>query len=249
MKGWTIIFRRELAGLFLSPLAWVLFCVALIYNAGWFIYVLRGSGGEVNGAFMFFLSSLPFWLLIVVLPPLLTMRMISEESRSGLLEYLLTAPVGDAAVVVGKALAATTFLSLIWASLFLYGLVVQLLGAPPDWGMLFTQWLGATLVSGLFCALGLVASALSSTPLVAAFLAIVANMVVILLPAWSSSIRFFRERETLARVTEYFNVLDHYQGSFLRGALDSAHLIFFVVWTLTLLFLAVRLVESRRWLA
>jgi len=249
VKGWTAIYRRELAGLFLSPLAWILLCAGTLVNGIFFLLVLGSNGGEVNSAFVYLLGSgvLPFWLLVVVLPPLLTMRMISEESRSGMLEFLLTSPVSDVGVVVGKALAATTFLALLWLTTVGFGLLVQALGAPPDWGQLATQWLGATLISGLFCALGLVFSALSSTPLLAAFLGILANFLVILAPQYVSSVRWL-DYAPLRGLARRVDVLQHFQGSFLTGALDSAHLVFFLAWTSAALFLAVRVVESRRWL-
>jgi ABC-2 type transport system permease protein len=248
VKGLFAIYRRELAGLFLAPLAWVLLFLVLLYQAYFFLVALGMHGGEVNGALIFVLGGgTPFWLLSLILPPLLTMRMISEESRSGLLEFLLTAPVSDAAVVVGKALAATTFLALLWATTFLFALLVQLLGAPPDWGWLAAAWLGATLVSALFAALGLIASALFATPLLAAFMAILVNIALFAVPflgrAWSGP---FGER--LASVLEHVDVLAHFQGSFLSGALDTTHLAFFLAWIAAALFLAVRAVESRRWL-
>ena len=248
MKGLGAIYRRELAGLFLAPLAWILFFLVLVYQAYFFLLALDTKGGEVNGALTFVLGGgTPFWFLSMYLPPLLTMRMISEESRSGLLEFLLTAPVSDAAVVTGKSLAATTFLALAWASTFLFALFVHALGAPPDYGHLFAAWLGASLVSALFCALGLVSSALFSTPLLAAFMAILVNIALFALPfllrSWRGSLGGF-----LARAFDHVDVLGHFQGSFLAGALDSAHVVFFVAWTAAALFLAVRVVESRRWL-
>lgn len=247
MKGVLAILRRELAGLFLAPLAWILFFLALLFQAYFFLLALDRNGGEVNGALSLVLGGgWPFWCLLVVVPPLLTMRMISEESRTGLLEFLLTAPVSDAAVVVGKGLAATFFLSALWASVPLIGLLTAALGAPPDWGQVFTQWLGAALVSALFCSLGLVASALSATPLVAAFLAFLVNLGLICLPLVQGSVRGRSER--LAWLIERLDVLAHFQGSFLTGALDSAHVVFFLAWTLAALFVAVRLVETRRWM-
>ena len=249
MRGWTAVYRRELAGLFLSPLAWVLLCAATLANGVFFVLVLSSNGGEVNGAFVYLLGSgvLPFWILVVILPPLLTMRMISEESRSGMLEFLLTSPVSDVAVVVGKALAATTFLALVWLTTAAFGLVVQLLGASPDWGQIATGWLGATLLSGLFSALGLVFSALSGTPLLAAFLGILANLLVVIGPQYVGAVRWL-DYPPLRGLAERVDVLKHFQGSFLTGALDSAHVVFFLVWTAAALFLAVRVVESRRWL-
>ncbi|MSR64010.1 MAG: hypothetical protein EXS08_16425 [Planctomycetes bacterium] len=250
MKGLAAIYRRELAGLFLAPLAWILLLVVLFYQAYFFLLVLSNPsrGPEVNEALSLVLGGgYPFWLLLLTLAPLLTMRMISEESRSGLLEFLLTAPVADGAVVVGKAMAATTFLALAWSSAFLFGLLVQFLGAPPDWGQLFTAWLGASLASGLFCALGLVSSALFSTPLLAAFMAILANIAMFALPPLVRSLHG-PAGALLAQVLERIDVFRHFQGSFQAGVLDSAHVIFFLAWTAAALFLAVRVVESRRWL-
>ena len=249
MKGWSVVYRRELAGLFLSPLAWILFCLTLFYNGFFFLHYLENvTAGEVNEALMLLLGGAwPFWLLVMFLPPLLTMRMISEESRSGLLEFLLTAPVGDGAVVTGKALAATTFMTLVWTCLPIYGLVLWLVGAPPDWGVVASAWLGAVLVSALFSAVGLAASALSSTPLLAAFLATLANVVLVFLPLLGSTARGVRA-ETLKRALGKLDVMSHFQGSFQTGALDSAHLVFYVAWTGVFLFLTVRLIERHRWL-
>ncbi|MEO0652568.1 MAG: ABC transporter permease, partial [Planctomycetota bacterium] len=109
MSGAWTIYRRELAGLFFQPLAWVLLFLALLFNGGMLLLWLYGSGGDVNLALAASLGGWGFWILACVLSPLVTMRMISEESKSGLLEFLLTAPVGDAAVVFGKYLAASTF--------------------------------------------------------------------------------------------------------------------------------------------
>jgi len=248
MKGFLAIYRRELAGLFLAPLAWILLFLMLLYQAYFFLLVLDAKGGEVNGSLVFILGGgLPFWLLLLVLPALMTMRMISEESRSGLLEFLLTSPVSDAAVLLGKAFAATTFFALAFASAFLFALIVMLLGAAPDWGLVFTAWLGATLASAFFCSLGLVSSALFSTPLLAAFMTILANIALYALPilarAWGG-----RAGEFLGSVLERVDLLAHYQGSFVSGVLDSAHLVFFLAWIAAALFLAVRAVESRRWL-
>ena len=248
MKGCTVIWRRELAALFFSPLAWILFALALFLEANFFLLALVQGGGEVNGALVLFLGGgWPFWLLALFVPPLVTMRMISEESRSGLLEFLLTAPVSDAAVVAGKALAATTFLGLLWACVFLHAGAVSLLGASPDWGVLATAWLGATLVGALFSAIGLVTSALSGTPLLAAFLAILANLALFFLPLLRDALRGILGGR-VAGLLERLDVHAHLSGSFLRGVLDSGHVVFFLAWTLAALFLAVRTIESRRWL-
>lgn len=247
MNGVWAIFRRELAGLFLGPLAWVLLFAALLLNGALFVLYVGNSGGDVDIAVAMTLGdSIPYWSILCVLPPLLTMKMISEESRAGLLEFLLTAPVADGAVVVGKLLAASAFMALLWSSTLLYALAVGWLGMLPDLSVLFGAYLGAVLVSTLFCSIGLVASAGTGTPLVAAFLAFVANIVVLLLPFlaqlagaspdnWRGA--FSRRVDVIARV----------QGSFTMGVIDTSHVVFFLIWTVFFAFLATRMVESRRW--
>ena len=150
MKGVFAIYRRELAGLFFSPLAWVLLCLALAFNGYFFTFYVAGSGGDVGQSLALALGDgQPFWALLLILPPLITMRMISEEARSGLLEFLLTAPVTDLAVVVGKLAAATTLMGLLWSSTLIYGGVIQALGTTPDWPPVLSAVVGTTLVSAL----------------------------------------------------------------------------------------------------
>ena len=110
MRGCVTICRRELAGLFLSPLAWILLLVTLLLNGLFFQFYVSASNGDVVLALETALGGgAIFWAFMVVLTPLITMRMVSEEARDGTLEFLLTAPVSDAAVIVGKFLAATNF--------------------------------------------------------------------------------------------------------------------------------------------
>jgi ABC-2 type transport system permease protein len=169
--------------------------------------------------------------------------MISEEARAGLLEFLLTAPVSDAAVVTGKFLAATTFMALLWSGVLLYGVFLAALGTPPDWGAVLGGWLGAVLCSGLFCGVGILTSAATQMPLLAAFLALVANLTWLLLPAIGS----LTEAALVHRLVRTVDVIAHFQKSFLIGVLDTAQVAFFVAWAGLFVFLAVRVVETRRW--
>lgn len=247
MRGVVTIYRREIAGLFLTPLGWALFFLALVINGLYFSAYVGHTGGQVDEALSLSLGNgLPYWAVMILLPPLLTMRMISEESRTGMLEFLLTAPVTDGAVVAGKALAATTFLGLLWSTNVVYALVLHALGGVPDWGQVATGVAGSVLVSALFCSLGLVASALTSTPLLAAFLALVFNVGMLSLRFLEGALgRMDPElRETLLRKVD---VLLHFQSSFVRGSLDTADIVFFLAWTAVFLFLATRLLEARRW--
>lgn len=251
MSGLWTIYRRELAGLFLAPLAWVVLCLALFVNGYVFVQYLApmaagGTGGDVRMSMSLALAGPLFWYFTILMPPLLTMRMISEESRSGLLEFLLTAPVSDAAVILGKLLAATTLMTVLWSSVLVYGLVAQALGTPPDWIPTISGVFGASLVSALFCAIGLVASAASSTPLVAAFLAVVANVLVLQVPSASQLLALPRGHWMRA-VLGHVDIASQYSASFGMGVLDTKHVVFFAAWTGCFVFLATRLLEARRW--
>ena len=102
MRGFLAIYRRELGGIFMGPLAWTLLVIAYALQGLLYLVYLKTSQGDVDLELRFaFGESWAFWALAALFPPLLTMRMISEESRMGLLEYLLTAPVTDVAVVLG----------------------------------------------------------------------------------------------------------------------------------------------------
>jgi ABC-2 type transport system permease protein len=244
MSGFLAIYRRELAGLFVGPLAWILLCIALVLNGYVFVLYLKLSSGDLDVATRYeFGESFVFWAMLVLFPPLLTMRMISEEARSGLLEFLLTAPVTDAAVVCGKFAAALTFMGLMWASVFVYACTAGALGPGADWGILAGGWIGAALASALFCAIGLLSSSLTGTPIVAACAAIVANLVVVLLPLLAR----LSDAPWVGGIAGRLDVGAHLKNSFVLGIFDSAYVLFFAAWTALFLFIAVRAVEARRW--
>jgi ABC-2 type transport system permease protein len=264
MRGTLIIFRRELFSLATSSFAWILLTVALFLNGILFTAYVQLFDGDVTGALRFALGeSLAFWAILVFLPPLLTMRMVAEEARSGLVEFLLTSPISDAAVILGKFLAATTFLALFWCSVPLYGLVISGLGASPDWGPLLGGTLGAILTSGLFVSTGLLASTSTATPVLAAFLALAFNLAWLALPlvtdlalggtlAWITNLfsgadGVAQAGAWLERLVGTIDILAHFQKSFLIGLLDTTEVVFFLTWTGLFLFLSVRLLETRRW--
>lgn len=244
MRGVLTIYRRELAGLFLAPLAWILLFGALGL-AGWmFAAVLSEWRGLVTPSLQYTMgASISMFFLLVFLPPLLTMRMISEESRTGMLEFLLTAPVSDRAVVAGKFLAAASFMAVLWSSKLLYGLLLAGLGTPPDWPPVLGGYLGLVLISSLFCGVGVLASACTGTPLLAAFLGFVVNVLALVLPG---QVGHLGRHPWVERLVELVDIPGYFEP-FLGGVIDTASLVFFVAWTLVFLFLATRVVEMRRW--
>lgn len=261
MRGTLIIFRRELAGLFAAPLAWILLFVALLLNGLLFSLVLNQTQGDVTASLEFvFGGNFFFWALMLVLSPLLAMRLLTEEAASGTLEYLRTAPVSDAAVVTGKFLAGTAFMATLWSSLLIYAAALALWGVAPDWGQVVTIFLGSVLCSALFVAIGLVACSLTNIPLLGAFLAFMACLWWVLMPALGGMLlvqmrvlfadlfgSFEVAEAWIGGALERMDVRRHFGNSYFQGVLDSAEVIFFLTWISLFLFLTTRSLEARRW--
>lgn len=249
---WTVL-RRELAGLFLQPMAWALLLLAGLLQGFMFssVYLPRVGGDVHRAGQLLFGGTELFWVLALFLTPLVTMRMISEEARSGVLEFLLTAPIPEVAVVLGKLGAATAFMSILWGSGFLPLAVASFGGVAPDWPHLFVAYLGMVLVSALFSSVGLASSALCGTPVLAAFLAFLANLALLMSGVALRLADAIPEdvvpRSWIEWVVDKFDVTGRFQVSFVAGVFDTAHVVFFAVWTAAFAFLAVRLLESRRW--
>ncbi len=261
MRGVTIIFRRECASLFWTPLGWLLLVAAVFLNGLLFWAQLNATGGNITAALQSALGwGVVFWAIMIFLPPLLGMRLLAEEARTGTLEYLFTSPVTDAAVVIGKFMAATFFMAVLWLSVLIYGLCLHLAGFPPDWAALLTAYLGAVLVSSVFISISLFASSLTEAPLLAAFLAIIACASWLLMPGVADLV-LGQLRDVLAEfaggwsqaesliqgAVRSMDVALHFQQSFLPGVLDSAELVFFITWPALFLFLTIRSLEARRW--
>ena len=263
MTGTLVVMRRELGALFFAPLAWILLFAALLLNGYVFASMLGNplSPGDVTASLEFsFGGNLLFWGMLVVLAPLITMKLVTEETANGTLEYLRTAPVSDATVVTGKFLAGLVFMAVLWSSLPLYALAIQSQGVTPDWGQVLAIWVGTVLASGLFVALGMVASAATSTPLLGAFLAFTACLWWLLMPWIGAQLvqqlrpllvdlfgSFARVEDVLLGILDRMAVFAHFGRSYFRGVLDSAEVAFFVTWTAFFLFLTTRVLEARRW--
>jgi ABC-2 type transport system permease protein len=260
MTGAFVVARRELRGLFMAPFTWIVLLVVLFINGLLFASILYDSQYNVTVSLNGAMTGASFWLWMIFLPALLSMRLVAEESRSGTLEYLLTAPVSDAAVVVGKFLAATGFLAVIWSSSLVYAVSLDLAGGPPDWPAVIGTWFGTILVSGLFVSIGMLAATSTSTPLLAAFLSMVACLMWMAIPFLAARLMDYlvplltssaEEQagliERMAGVVSSMDALRHFSRSFQMGILDSAEVIFFLTWTSFFLFLTARSIEARRW--
>ena len=246
------IARRELGSFFVSPIGWVITPVVILV-VSWFGYIVPVIGNQqatMDGVF-----GIVAFLLTMPIIPLVTMRVLAEERRQGTLEMLLTSPVRDWELVAGKWLGALAFLgamfsfTLVFVALFLVYLpkvTLHLFGIPVsvgnlDFGLLLSGYLGLLALTASFAAVGVLCSSLTQNQIVAAFLTFGALIFIyycglatqVLTPPYSD---FF----------QYVSGQNRYSG-FSQGQVALKDVVYFLSLTAGSLFLATRVLESRKW--
>jgi ABC-2 type transport system permease protein len=239
-----LLWRRELLASFVSPVAWIVGSVFLFVNGLVFRDALIERGGDVSSAWLFFLGGggLQFWFFLLLLPAVLTARLFALEKSSGTLETLMTAPVSDVEVVAAKFLAALTLFTAVWAPTIVYYFVLEAWGGAPDPGPIAAGYLGVVGVGALFCALGCLASSMTSSQVVAFFATAIGSLLLLLGPVYGA----VSKSAAVASVSRYLDLVDHFD-ELARGVVDPRRLLYYASASLLFLFLTVRSVEARKW--
>jgi ABC-2 type transport system permease protein len=231
------IARRELASYFHSPMAYVAMALFLLAAGLSFIDDFRpGQPAVLRSIFDWMV-----WLLVFIIP-VLSMGLLAQEWATGTIETLMTAPVEESDVVLGKFLGAFTFLLVLLAPTLLYVVLLEIY-ASPDYGPIFSGYLGIMLVGALFLAVGLFCSSLTRSQVVAAVMAAAILAVATIIPWWASGKAtlggFWRKAADQAIMSRYTD--------FSKGIIDAGNVVFFLAATTVFLFLTVKVMESRRW--
>ena len=240
------IIRKELQMLFTSPLAWLILALVQLVLA-WVFLVRLDAFLEIQSQLLQ-ISNPPGVTEIIVTPvfavaaiilllvtPLLSMRLLAEERRNGTLTLLISAPVSMADIVLGKFLGLLSFFSIVIA--LIVALCVSLrAGGVLDFGLLLSNIIGSFLIVASFSAFGLYISSLTAQPVIAA-----AGTLSALLGLWLVDLA--------ASATEgwlhYFSLLKHF-GHFNEGLIDTFSVAYFVLFTVTFLLLAIRRLDGER---
>jgi ABC-2 type transport system permease protein len=229
------IVGRELRSYFGSPWSYLITAAFLIvagYGFGWSSVTYQES--SIQG----FLGWSSFFLLF--LAPALTMRLIAEEEKMGTLELLMTSPVRDFEVVLGKYLAALSMFGTMLLVTLYYPILLAWFG-DPDWGPVFSGYLGIFLLGGVYLAIGLFASSLTSNQIVAYVIGSV-----IVLALWFVDRASPMVGDTTATILKGISVSSYFPA-FGRGIIDTHAVVFYLSITLLFLFLTIRSLETRRW--
>jgi ABC-2 type transport system permease protein len=224
MRAIRIIARRELAGYFASPVAYV-FLVIFLLLKGFFTFTAGAFFERGEASLGAFFGWHP-WLYLVLVPAV-GMRLWAEERRAGTIELLLTLPVTAWQAILGKFLASWLFLALALALTYPVALTVNILG-EPDNGALLAGYLGSLFLAGAYLAVTCMTSAMTRNQVVAFILSVLIclflilagfNPVTDLLVRWASP--------AFVDTVAAFSVITHFDG-FQKGVLDSRDLLFFL---------------------
>ncbi|MEW5986866.1 MAG: ABC transporter permease [Chloroflexota bacterium] len=244
MRNAWLVAQRELGAIFVQPIAYVFIIMILlitgyIFAAQIAFYVLQFGGGpppsvaNVLGLFTF---------LAIFAAPAVTMRLLSEEQRSGTMELLMTLPIRDGEVVFGKWLAAFIFYLASVALTIIYPVILIRFG-NPDVGPIFSGYLGTILWGAGLLGVGVLASAVSENQIVSFMLAFGLNLALYLAALAGQS---FTSNPTITNVLNQFSYEAHL-GGFLDGVMTATDVVYYILVTAVALFAATRILETRRW--
>lgn len=251
---WLPVFKNEMRLYFGSPMAYAVLFVVL-FLCGLFFSILFLSFSDISmRSFMqpqfgqnlnatelvltrLFVITAQILLFCV---PMITMRLFAEEKRAGTLELLLTFPVRDGEILVGKFLAAVALLAiLLGLSLTFPALVAYF--TRVEWGTVLSGYLGLLLVGSTFLAIGILISSLTENQIIAGFIAF-GLAIFFWVVGWFADIT----SGTLRVVLQYLSLIERMDG-FSRGLIDTKDVVYYLSAIALLLFLTLRSLESKRW--
>ncbi|MBC7834070.1 MAG: ABC transporter permease subunit [Phycisphaerales bacterium] len=237
MTGTITVMRREYASYFRTAAGWVVMALFLVLAGAVFRYFVLQPGQPASMRPFFAMT----WGVLLFLAPAISMKTFSEELRTGTIEPLLTAPVSETGVVVGKYLAAVLYLCTMLAPTLVYAAVLSGLSAP-DYGAMVAGYLGVLLLGMLYLAAGVLASAATQSQPLAflgplfGFLAleVLRSVAVSRFPRWAADV--------VLAVAPGLRIQD-----FAKGVIDTRHVVFFLAGTAWFLAATTLLVQARRW--
>ena len=253
MRNVLAIATKEFRSYFASPIAYILIGLfSLLF--GWFFYVFLmafvqqseqmmqfggGGGANVNQMMIRGLFQNTAVIILFVMP-MITMRTYSEEKRSGTIELLLTSPVTDVEIILGKFLGALALYGAMLIVTMLYIAILFRIG-NPEWRPIIAGYLGLLLMGGYFLSVGLFISSLTKNQIVAGFLTF-ATFLMFWIINWMGE----SSGPTTRDVLNYLSITEHFDD-FSRGIIDTKHLVYYLSFITFGLFLTAKSVDSERW--
>jgi ABC-2 type transport system permease protein len=237
MKNIRTIAGKEFRGYLNSPMAYIIICVFLLAT-GYFFSTYLKQIDYTDTTIKGFLDKANF--LILLFAAVITMRSLAEEKKMGTWELLLTSPVTDVEVVIGKFLAGVGIMIVMLVLTMYYPMLLQIFG-DPDMGPIWTSYLGLLLLGGSAIAVGIFVSSLTSNQIISA---VVSGVILAVLWLLGDAANYVPK--AMGQVTSYLSLQYHFAG-FSIGIIDTRSLIYYFSIMALFLYSAVRSLESGRW--
>jgi ABC-2 type transport system permease protein len=235
MTNSITVFKREMISYFYSPIAYIVIAVFLLSSGYFFARILALTQ---QATLMYSLANTQ--VILSILTPVITMKLLAEEAKTGTIEMLLTAPVTDFEVVFGKFLAALFLYLVMLAPTLLYVVFLGWVG-EPDMGSIISSYIGLALMGSMFVSVGLLMSALTKNQIVAGVMGIVALVILFYLGYAVSGTEGW-----YVAALQYVGTYDHWE-SFTKGLVDTKDVVYYISITGLCIFITVRTVESGKW--
>jgi len=244
MRKTFALVKRELIAYFSSPLAYIVLTAFLFFNGYVFWLIVSFLNDPRTQAMqplkLLFGGTIFFWLLLLFVVPVITMRLLAEERRTGTLEVLLTSPLGEGHVVIGKFIAAFIFWVFLWLPTLVYVLILSSY-STIDWGPVAAGYLGIALLGVLFSSVGLLTSALTKNQIVAAIFA----FAVLILLFSVGLIENLATSQALKGALSYMNLWDH-MDDFAKGLVDTRRIVYQLSLAGLFLFLSTKALQASK---
>jgi ABC-2 type transport system permease protein len=247
------ITEKELRSYFASPIAYIIIGLfSLLFGYFFYMYLMLfvrqseqmmqfGGGATVNiNQQMIRYVLLNVAVILLFLLPVITMRTYSEEKRSGTIELLLTSPVTDVQIILGKFFGAMGLYAAMLLVTMLYMAILFVFG-NPEWRPIAAGYLGLLLMGGCFISVGLLISSLTKNQIVAGALTFV-----VFLMLWVINWMADQSGPVAREVLTMLSITDHFDD-FARGVIDTKHLVYYLSFITFGLFLTAKSVDSERW--
>lgn len=259
MKGILAIYRRELQSYFVSPIAYIVIGVFLLL-CGLFFYQLMndviqyglraqmsamqgGGPQDIDMPGIILRSSLGLVsTFILFMIPMLTMGLYAGERRQGTMELLMTSPLTELQIVLGKFFATLSLFAVMIAPTFIYHVIIRFFSDPKlPWKVILSGYLGALLLGGALIALGAWMSSLTENQIIAAFITFGVFIVLLIADRLVSD-----TTGKLGESLQYLSILRHFDD-FTKGVIDTTSMIYYLSVIVVGIFLTLRTLDSMRW--
>jgi ABC-2 type transport system permease protein len=253
MRNIIAIADKELRSYFASPIAYIIIGLfSLLF--GWFFYMYlmlfvqqseqmmqMGGGGAANiNQSMIRGVLLNSAVIILFVMPMITMRTYSEEKRSGTIELLLTSPITDLQIILGKFFGALgLYVAMLFVTMLYMGILFYF--GNPEWRPIATGYLGLLLMGSCFISAGLLISSVTKNQIVAGVITFA-----VFLMLWVINWIGESSGPTTRALVSYLSITEHFDD-FARGILDTKHIIYYLSFITFGLFLTAKSVDSERW--